>query len=190
MATLTAYGLTSDGVLYKDASSWAGVPAATPSVNTVIDTYPPMRSKFSASSYRLCRYFGGFDLSSAAGTITEAVISVYCVSVVSDDDQLLYASTWGGTLTDADWSAIGDELAERTSWTTSAYNSFTLDAADVSFGSGWYFALVCKDESTAPTGTNYAEIRHADYSGTTFDPKIVITYTPASGNPHYAYAQQ
>ena len=145
--------------------------------------------------YALLRSFFLYDTSSltASATISAAVISFAAdgSSGVNADSTRLEivssspASNTGLALADYDQrgsTAFGN--IAYTSWvsTDGTYNDVTLNASGITNISKTgisKFAGVCgRDfDDAAPTGTNQLSCYYSDQSGTTKDPKLVITYT-------------
>ena len=139
-----------------------------------------------------------FDLASnipAGATITGGSLSTYCYAKDSSGGGsiCLVESTQGQvtTLLAADYPLVGTtEFMTRAtiaSATTSAYNTFTLNAAGVSFltskqatNAMFAFRTSFDLDNTAPTGVSYYAISYSDQTGTSEDPYLTVTYTPAA----------
>ena len=96
----------------------------------------------------ICRtflFFDNIDTATGGGTITAATLKVLGYSVGNLDVIPVSASAWGGngsttTLSSADYSALNKDdfnnytpyASELTTWSTSAYNTFTLDSNAIS----------------------------------------------------------
>ena len=136
--------------------------------------------------------FLSFDTSAltSGATVSAAVLRVTSYTDVSTTDFDIQARLrdWGTSLTTADWVA-GADLSGLTllgSYATSSgftantgYDlSDTAMAANVN-KTGPTRMLLCSSRTTAgtaPTGDEYVAIRAADYTGTTRDPQLTVTY--------------
>jgi len=136
--------------------------------------------------------FLGFDTSSIpdGDTVSAAVLRVtsYADSSTTDFDIQARLRDWGTTVTTADWVA-GADLSGLTllgSYATSSgftantgYDlSDTAMAANVN-KTGSTRMLLCSSRTTnnnAPTTPEYVGTYSSDYTGTTRDPKLTVTY--------------
>ncbi len=143
-----------------------------------------------------------FDTSGlgAGASISAAILSLYGFN--KDDNwgnqsARLTASTPAAdnNLANDDYGQVGATAMASdiaiSAWSTSGYNDFTLNASGISnisktgiskFG----LRLASDADNSAPTWSSYnaAQAYHyfADYTGTTRDPKLVITYTTGGTN--------
>jgi len=164
----------------------------------------------SAGGYSLNRAFLAFDTSSIPdhATITDATINVYVSDKENGDDdgddwitivEGLQADS--STLTTADWDDAGDSIdnpeegintsdrVDITSTSTGSYVSFPLNSTGLSWISlidDTQFALreghdVLDDPyAGSSTTSNKLLFLTSEYSGTTSDPYLTITYTESS----------
>jgi hypothetical protein len=146
------------------------------------------------ADYRVYRSFYLFDTSSLddAATISAAVLSLNSVQASenadSGDVDIIATTPASNTaITTADYDQIGATVfasiaVASISPTNGTYNDFTLDAngrAGVSkTGISKYGARHSRDtDNSAPTGRNETFFWFADNTGTSKDPKLVVTYT-------------
>jgi len=133
-----------------------------------------------------------FDTSAlgASANISAADFSLYgnANNSVTDFTVQCRLKDWGATVDTGDWVA-GADLGSQTllatfgtaGWSTAAYNDFS----DIAFPAnvnktGTTRVLICSGnqaDNTAPTGDEYVSCHYGDQTGTTQDPKLVITYT-------------
>jgi len=201
--TLTAYAASgSDGyVLSSGSASWtttqdAGTSAQTSQTSALIE------ATYTGSLYRGVQYFCTFDTSSLPddATITGAAYTVYQNGTTLDDTNTTTFEVWaydyGTSVTTADWrdcnpgTNITGSLTKLaslalSSWTAtdSAANNLTDTGAYSSISKTGDTRVVMMIDrlysASAPTGNNRVRINTADATGTTIDPKLVVTYTPA-----------
>ena len=145
-----------------------------------------------------------FDISSIAGTISAATLSLYGTSATDvgnwDYGVNIYESNpaSNNALVDADFGNFTGTTPFSTTilvdnWTSSAYNAFAINGDGITFlqtaidGDG-IVKLGTKDPvydvaNSPPTWVNqaggYLWASSADHADTTQDPKLVVTYTPA-----------
>lgn len=168
--------------------------------------YPIMvRALRNASGYYLGRAFFLFDTSAlvAGDTITSAVLSLYGNSFAySNTDSTTFhivasSPASNSTLATTDFDNISfTSFASIAvgSMSQSAYNDFTLDAngiANINKGGISKFGAVNSLDLNITSMTsghdNIMCVCESDATGTSTDPKLVITYTPAGGStfiPH------
>lgn len=145
--------------------------------------------------YYISRGFLKFDVSSLPDTnlfISAAVLSLVLESVQNASTfslQIFEASISDGStdLTSGDWSAFySTEFGSKAlaGWTTGSYQDVTLNASGRDYiknrSTGYAkFAIRHSREvgPTVPSNTSIALLYSADQSGTSFDPKLVITYS-------------
>lgn len=190
MATLTVYSGTGDGLIasssgtYSSARSGAGLTAYTASRLLVGQD----------AGYVCYESFLRFDTSAltSGATVSAAVISLVLSSDNSATDFTLEAraSTWGGTLGTGDWVAgaslsSSTLLASRsTSGMTSVDTRYDL-TSDAAFPAGVsktgntdvFLSSSRHRGNNTPSGEEYQEYYDAEESGTTKDPRLVVTYT-------------
>jgi len=136
--------------------------------------------------------FLGFDTSSIpdTDTVSAAVLRVTSFMDASDTDFDIQARLrdWGTTVTTADYvpgaslsglTLLGSYATSSGFTGTTGYDfSDTAMAANVN-KTGSTRMLLCSSRTTgnnAPTTTEYVNIYSADYTGTTRDPKLTVTY--------------
>lgn len=149
------------------------------------------------SFWRIARTFILFDTSSLSGTVTAATLSVY-VSGVTDGDadaqgyvgmvQSSPAATNTLATTDFnDCGAVDNPTQGATaidlgSFTTSAYNDFVFNSTGLTWiDIDGITKLGLREghdiEDAEPTAGNSITMSFADQTGTSEDPKLVVTYT-------------
>lgn len=141
--------------------------------------------------YRISRVFTTFDTSplgvgatisaatlSLRGSSEQGTVTIHCVESTQASNN---------ALTTADFDQAGTtSFANVSSWNTSGFNAFVLSAAGRAIisltGVSKYAFRTDKDlnDSTPALNTTIAGFsRSADFTGTTSDPKLVITFEPA-----------
>lgn len=189
-----------DGYVSNDRATWAAARSNTDgtTVNDTIEQGVIVQDRYISSSQWIVNVaFFLFDTSdlTASANISDTVFSVKphdsAGSTNTDGMNIrIVASTPAATniLATGDFDQVGaTSFAEMAAWTASdnTYRDFTLDAngrANVSktgiskFGARGSLAM----DNTTPTGNNQSYCRYADYTGTTSDPKLVVTYTTST----------
>jgi hypothetical protein len=151
-------------------------------------------------TYYCIEMFLAFDTSSIADTdvVSTGVLSLWGIS--DNDPSNLNAVTaraydWGGTAEVTDFRTASQLLAltslatvAAATYASSAYFSFTTQAgmAGNINKTGFTRMVVHSDRhaaGTAPSGDEYWQINSGDNTGTTSDPKLVITHDPPVGHP-------
>lgn len=196
MATLRVFAGTADGAImshdptYLTARSGGG----TFVLNSGGSSVEAVGQEKLSDSYCYEQFFG-FDTSSlgAGAIVTSAILTFYHPSrAIAGANPVIQARlyNWGDTVTTADWvpganlSAL-PLLAHITagSATLAAYNNWTDDAFAANVNkTGTTRIVVSSDRlaaATAPTSTEYLSTNMADQAGTTTDPYLTVTYTPA-----------
>ena len=201
MSTLVVYSDTSDGSLEsKHASSVATAQAGnllsvTATAYTVIGQFNDLGE---TGYYYVWEAFLSFD-TSAIGTdaVSAAVLSV--TSDISDNSETDFAiearlRDWGTTLTTADWVA-GASLSGLTllgSYPTASgfVPGTTYDLSDTAMaanvnktGSTRMLLDSSRHVAASAPATDHVYIRPADYTGTTSDPKLTVTYAAGATGP-------
>ena len=209
MAT-TIYSGGNDGYCYITNSNWVTARDADTSntVNALQSSYAyAVRAAVSSgrggTSYVITRAFLEFDVSGITHVPKSGILGVRghnygnadVVAVKSNQSTPLATSDfdaiegWDGS--SADGSGAGTNVSNVTvygsvisSWSTSAYNNFTLSQQALVDIAGLSTFKVCLIEEDAdlrditpvsPWGPlNYAGVRFSEYSGTSSDPKLVI----------------
>jgi hypothetical protein len=192
---------TVDGeIQYNQASSWseahdaASGPQPNPSGSFGEFAY----SAYWSGYYYIVRSIFLFDTSSltSSANISSATISIYGYGTVNNADgdyaYIVNSAPASNTdITSSDYSTLGTTSYSNayafSSWSTSAYNDFTLnnlgrDAISKTgvskFGARDWFDIM----NSAPSGFNQLQTRWAENSGTSQDPKLVVTYTLPTTN--------
>ena len=147
------------------------------------------------TEYQVFESFLAFNTSSIpdGDTVSAAVLNLTSYADNSTTDFTLEARLydWGASLTTADWvTSLSSQtlLAHRdtaSGWTVNTAYDLTDDAfaANVS-KTGSTRILLCSDHTTsntAPTGLEHVTAYSADYTGTTRDPKLTVTYAAGGG---------
>ena len=199
MAT-TIYASSGDGFVRNNGSgSWSSLQSA--GTGTVASQFNPANAPYNdgttADKY-IDRGIFSFDLSSipAGATITSATLSLYVTAKASGAGGAVGITSASPASTTAlaatDFGSFGStEYATRINFsaaTTSAYNDFALNAAGLAyleskigtfagFGVRGSFDL----DNSAPGTTVYSQwsVRTSEQSGTSQDPKLLISYTLA-----------
>ncbi len=158
------------------------------------------------TTYQAKEVFLSFDTSVITDTdvIDSAVVSLYgqTRSGATSDIVEVYAKDWGGTVTTADWVA-GEDIGALTllasftataapgNWSTSAYNAFTENGSNLRSAinkTGVMYVMLCLDELrsvVAPTASSIVGFYMANQTGTTQDPKLVITTTATASTSDF-----
>lgn len=197
--TTIIYGLTADGHIASNASTYASARAGTGSLS--LDYYGTSilyaGQWSSGGDYDCYESFVGWDTSGLpdADTISAAVIDLYLDDdgTTTDFTTQVRSRDWSaGGLTTADFVA-GASLSALTLLATNAtygadgYKTFASEAGITSWvnKTGSCYAIVVSDRmvaGTSPSGNEYAGYNSADYTGTTRDPKLTITHAAAGGS--------
>lgn len=202
----TIYSSTADGYVYNHqtkAVSYADVHNGLPSVGN-IDASGTRADigQYDNGDWFVFQSFLGFDTSGiGADPVSSAILSLYGNTDESNTDQVSRARLFdwsSGGLTTADFRpgnlGLGADITDYTllchltsaGWNTSGYNAFVDDAfaANVN-GSGTTYIFLHSDRQegagTAPSGPERVSFYTAEQSGTTQDPKLVVTH--GSGQP-------
>ena len=190
-----------DGHIINNGATYSTVRSAGTGTSTdYTDTRIWVRTGFSASVYYVYRGFILFDTSSitSGATISAAVQSfvvgvgdhqetngghaaVHIVSSTPASNTALATSDFGN-VGSTSFASIADASIVANN---STYNDLTLDAngrANVSKTGISKFAYRVSGDlnNNTPTGTNGGEIRSSNNSGTSTDPKLVVTYTTST----------
>ncbi len=153
------------------------------------------------------RSYFPFDLSGESGTLESATIQLYLDNLGSTGNSarvtLVQATALAGGLADHGncYVGIGTSTTlgtEITSYvevsTTAGYHTFTINADGLTaiqdeIGSGTFTVCLMGDyydhSNSAPSlGGNYTKIKcyYADYTGTSRDPKLTLTYETVTDN--------
>lgn len=185
-------------VRYEAAASYATAHNAL--TGTVADSTTdasPITTNYKASpsEWYVRRGFFGFDMTSI-GTDTVSAVTFSAAGDGStpenaDSDTIEIVSATpasNSSLSTADFDQVGSTSYASlavSSWvsTSGTYNDFTLDANGISYvdGNSGVFFLATRAgrdlSNTAPTGGNAVNCLHADYTGTSADPKLVVVHS-------------
>lgn len=196
----TFYADTGDGHVYSNSTSYASTRSGSNLSASTNVFAREVRWAKSGSDYYIFEGFFRFDTSAigVSDEITSAELALHGAgtSIQNADgwtNILARLYDYGAGLDTGDYRATdgtssGDTLLAslpRTSWSTSAYNTFSSEsefASSVTKG-GWtglYVLIQEAEAATAPTGTNQAVWYSADESGTSTDPKLVVTHAAAT----------
>lgn len=152
--------------------------------------------KHSADDFIVDRGFYLFDTSSITDTDTldSAVLSLYgrdsgtANTDTSDVDIVSTTPASNTAITTADFDQFGSTAFSSiaiSSWVTSAYNDFTLDASGIASitttGVSKFGARNSRDtDNSAPTGDNATLCSMAETATTAQDPKLAVTHSAAA----------
>lgn len=194
----TFYSGTSDGYLVSVHATYATARSTHSGGTSPSDTATTMVcGQQKPGDFQLYEMFVQFDTSAIddGDTVSQAVLSLYGTVDLSTTDFTAEArvSDWGASLTTADWIA-GESLSSLTrvathasaGFTTSAYNDFTEDGLNFRSAvntTGATRLILVSDRlvaGTEPTGNELWIVSTADETGTTQDPKLVVTHTAAT----------
>ena len=150
-------------------------------------------------NYVIRQGFLDFDTSSlgAGAVVSAAALTLYADAAGKTDTDTTtmewYSYNWGGTLENADFrdclpSTNITNLPKiahiaLSAWTDTAgtANNLTADSGAVSSvnvtGTTYMVGLIDRAYGSAPTGVNSLQFRSADFTGTTSDPLLTVTYT-------------
>lgn len=188
--TYTLYAAASDNIVYTSSTTYAnvtgGVSAKT--LDTVTSATEYCGQYFASPNYGNYEYFGAFDTSGVAGTITSVTLSLWGLGSALLQNFTLEARAydWGAAVDTGDYRTSAQLgsctlLATRSTsgYTNGAYNVFTSTADFLTAinQSGITRIVVASDRfrtATTPTGSEYVWFASADTSGTANDPKLVI----------------
>lgn len=192
MSTLTVYADTTDGQIRSTSNTYATARAGAALAAATAATLDETGQRWTGSNYLIDETFFGFDTSSlgASASVSAAIFSLYGFEDHSDTDFTwnCYLYDWGVALATGDWVA-GASLSGLTLLGTFATTSFSAagynDFSDVAFaanvsktGTTRVMTASSRQESgNTPTGDEYVYSYFADQTGTTKDPKLVVTYT-------------
>lgn len=200
-STYTIYGDATDGYCQSVSSSTYSTAQASAASADTSSTVMACGQRKNGSNYDIFEGFLAFDTSGVTGSKTSATLSLYGGYDASDTNFVYEARLhdWGASLTEGDWVAAGS-LSSKTllasintsSW-ASAYMNLTSEAAFLSNinTSGFTRMVTCSDRVTAgtqPTGDEYTYISSADETGTTQDPKLVITADAIVNTMFFAFS--
>lgn len=195
-ATLTVYpdadpeSTTQDGyVANNNISGWSTARNATAGTSVTQDTDEIQALADSTGNFWIQRNFLLWDTSAltAGATISSAVVSMYVIGGATEGNRNVdfVSSTPASntTLVTEDFDQIGTtSFCNYTPATGSGYSGCTLNAsglAAISKTGITKFALLHNKDfsNTQPTSRNYVGFNAAEHTGTSQDPKLVVTYS-------------
>lgn len=201
--TLAVRSGTADGRLQSSNNTWN---LARDGSGLTVDTAAATVSIVASfsSTYTIRAFYLSFDTSSlgAGAVISTSVFTLYgtgtAENVTNAPVAQIRPKAWGPTLETTDWIDFNPDtnwtgltlMADKTvsTWneTDGAANDFThRSSADIN-KTGPTEVVVALDKAasaTAPTGANSFSTYTADQTGTTTDPLLTVTYTPARSMP-------
>lgn len=209
MATLTVYPdphtetTSFDGWAEVFNIDWATAHDATisASFNDSGTSYSTLITTDKGVFYTITRFFTLFDTSAlgSGATISAATWSVAAnggtkANADSQDIDLVSSNPASNTsIAGDDYDQVGTTVYGSlavSSWvdTNNTYNNISLNASGLAAisktGITKFAARLSRDtDNTAPTGNGYVGGYMADNTGTSSDPKLVITYTGATTTP-------
>lgn len=187
--------VTSVGATYSNARQSSGGSIDFFSDDT--DLFLGVNNVFGGGEYMISEAFISFDTSSLpdSDSVSAAVLTLWLDTPDIDTAWTLQARTydWGASVTTADWRG-GAAFSALTLLATISAGSISPDAANDLTENGTNLQSAINKTGTtymvlgnsnyaansAPTGNEYVSIYSADNTGTTNDPKLVITHS-ASG---------
>ena len=187
MTVSTFYGNDSDGRVNGMSNTY--LTARSTAYNT--DGYVYVGQNLVVAQYRCYEAFVSFLTSDIpdGDTITAVVLSLYLVDNATTTDFTIEArwSDFGAALATADWvagaslSALTKLATFATSGLAGGYNTFTSAAAFLANVSktGTTYILLDSDRmvaATVPTNSENVGFCDSESSGTTNDPKLVVTH--------------
>lgn len=204
--TLTAYPdpnaetTTVDGYNYHNGASFAtvhGAATGTGADDSGTDLYVECQN----GSFQIFRSYTLFDTSSltSSASISAATYSVKKVLRIGTTDyytaltSVSLASNTAVATSDFNISNFGAEVATRilfSAQTALSYVDFSITTlSSISKTSITKYGLITGHDldNTGPTGgvSDYTQYNSADTTGTTSDPKLVVTYTLPSARSHF-----
>lgn len=196
MTTSTFYASTADGQIESSNATYA---TARSGGTLVANTGGTSVNVGQVTGYACYEAFLSFDTSTIpdGDIITSVTLSLDGTGATdgSDTDFTINARiyNWGAGLTTADWiagaSLSGNTLVASRStsgWSASGYNALTSEAAFLTAinKTGVTYLVISSsrhEAGTAPTGNEYVGFATAEASGTTHDPKLVVTHVAPTG---------
>lgn len=207
------YNIEEDGWARQDSSSWDTAHDATVATTAVNDSNTTFLagSSFESPTYRVIRGSVVFNIGTIVGTITEVTYNAYIVSTsLPDEDEYAYLSVVESSpasdsaFVGEDFDQVGDSIDNPTKLsedilttdiTAAAYESWTLNAAGLSFvqaaQSGDEVVRIGlreghDQEDVAPNVSNGfmngITMSSSEETGTSQDPYLEITYTSGSSS--------
>ena len=185
------------GTIVDTADVWGNT--ATNSTYAVYNIYSGGRG---GNNYFCRRSYFPFDVSGESGTLESAKIQLYLdnlgtVGSDADDVALIEATALAGSVDDygncfTSLVTLGTAVSDVvTVSTTAGYHTFTINSDGITaiqnkIGSGTFTICLMGNKydirlSAPSLGGNYTKIKcyYADYTGTSRDPKLTLTYAAA-----------
>lgn len=197
MTTDTFYGIEGDGRLYNLDSVYANARASADTVSTTATERIGQVYNSAGGTYACYELFVAFNTSTIVDT---AVVSAATLSMdgagdssTTDFTAQVRPKVWTPSgLTTADFVAGADlsSLTLLATWASSSYSSgYNNFSSEAAFNSainktGNTELLIHSDRhaaGTTPSGNEYVLFTMANETGTTTDPKLVVTYTVPAG---------
>lgn len=160
----------------------------------VVSTSKSFDKQLLGYAYTIRRGFLYFDTSDIpdGATIDTAALSVYVYSTSNGATLCALKGTQAASLTTSDFTAYSGSSYGTISTSTNGYKTINLDAtgkSDVSTTGTTKYCLMeyTYDYADSPPSLTTAYtgyIYSSEYSGTSYDPKLVIEYTEASGEEY------
>jgi len=160
----------------------------------VVSTSKSFDKQLLGYAYTIRRGFLYFDTSDIpdGATIDTAALSVYVYSTSNGATLCALKGTQASTLTTSDFTAYSGSSYGTIATSTNGYKTIDLDAtgkSDVSTTGTTKYCLMeyTYDYADSPPSLTTAYtgyIYSSEYSGTSYDPKLVIEYTEASGEEY------
>lgn len=205
LSTSTPVGVGDGRVDQGNSTSWDLAHTTDPggAVYPTIDETNICFAGKEGASYYIYRGFLPFDTSSLPDDATIATSSLFLyVSAISDNDNdgldyigvVQTTQADPTTLTTADFDQCGavdnpntGSVKDLGAVVDDAYNEWVLDATGRGWVSltGWTYLGVREGhdiEDTAVDAFNGLQVRFSEYTGTTYDPYLEITYTTGGGS--------
>lgn len=197
MATLTAYAAAADGYVRSGDPTYSTARAGASLETGDAAAFYNLGQTWNGFNYLIYEVFLSFDTSSIPddAVISAVELSLYGNGDLSDTDFDIEARLydWGASVTTADWVAgasLGGYtlLASRSTsgLSVAGYNAFTENGSNFRDNinkTGTTSILLCSSRHRAgntPTGNEYVTFFSTDETGTTKDPKLVVTYTTST----------
>jgi len=196
----TYYSTSADGdIKGKYDASWStarttGDTVSASSTAIVVSTSKSFDKSVNGYAYTIRRGFLYFDTSDIpdGATIDTAALSVYVYSHSNGPTLCALKGTQSSSLTTSDFTAYSGSSYGTIATSTSGYKTINLDStgkSDVSTTGTTKYCLMeyTYDYADSPPSLTTAYtgyIYSSEYSGTSYDPKLVIEYTEASGEEY------
>ena len=189
--TSTFYSSTNDGTVYYSNLNWDTCHDAT---SGNLDTTSTRLNNGIAASYALVyeihRSFFYFDTSSIPDTATVDSATLYLYGFYyAESSVCAMKGTQGSTLSSGDYDSFTGSEYGHTSWSISTYNSISFNSQGCSDIDKTGTTKICCREynhdylDSAPNGNYRCGVYYADYTGTSRDPYLEVTYSTADTTP-------